>query len=142
MDNFLESLGHCNGFKFTKQHRLLVAADFKSVFDQVNFKIHQPNLLCFVSIRQPQTSLQRLESRLGIAITKKKVKRAHDRNRIKRLARECFRLNQHQLLVPVDMVLTVKQSPIQLSNLEVTDQIQKTLTLINRKLQSHANSTT
>ncbi|TCP13893.1 ribonuclease P protein component [Bisgaardia hudsonensis] len=35
--------------------------------------------------------------RLGLAIPKKHLKRAHDRNRVKRISRESFRLLQHQL---------------------------------------------
>lgn len=35
--------------------------------------------------------------RLGLAIAKKNVKRAVDRNRIKRSARESFRLQQHEI---------------------------------------------
>lgn len=31
--------------------------------------------------------------RLGLAIAKKQIKRAHERNRVKRLLRECFRAN-------------------------------------------------
>ena len=35
--------------------------------------------------------------RLGLTVAKKHLKRAHDRNRIKRLVRESFRLSQHNL---------------------------------------------
>ena len=36
-------------------------------------------------------------ARLGLVTSKKKAKRAVDRNLVKRLARETFRLHQHQL---------------------------------------------
>ncbi|STO63775.1 ribonuclease P [Haemophilus parahaemolyticus] len=35
--------------------------------------------------------------RLGLTVAKKHLKRAHDRNRIKRIVRESFRLKQHEL---------------------------------------------
>ena len=37
------------------------------------------------------------QARLGLAIAKKRAKRAVDRNRIKRVARESFRYHQQQL---------------------------------------------
>ena len=43
--------------------------------------------------------------RLGISISKKKVRKAHDRNRLKRLLREAFRLNKAALPAGVDLVV-------------------------------------
>lgn len=45
--------------------------------------------------------------RLGMAISKKKCPRSVDRNHVKRLIRERFRLNQHQLS-GVDLVVLLK----------------------------------
>ena len=45
--------------------------------------------------------------RLGMAVSKKKIKRAVRRNLIKRIIREQFRLHQHQLPA-VDMVVMAK----------------------------------
>lgn len=47
-------------------------------------------------------------SRLGLAIPKKNAKRAIDRNRIKRLIRENFRLSDVE--IPVDMVVKLHLS--------------------------------
>lgn len=44
-------------------------------------------------------------ARLGISIGRKKVKRATERNRIKRLVREAFRLNKFDLPTGVDLVV-------------------------------------
>jgi len=38
-----------------------------------------------------------LRPRLGLALAKKQIKRAHERNRVKRLLRECFRANTQRL---------------------------------------------
>lgn len=46
--------------------------------------------------------------RLGITVSKKNVRKAHDRNRVKRLIRESFRLNQHKL-PHADIVVVVKK---------------------------------
>ncbi len=87
---------------FSKQQRLLAAADFNAVFNQPIKKIHSEHLLLFVGQGQHCP-------RLGLAITKKKLKRAHDRNQLKRHTKECFRLMQHQLPV-CDCVLIVKKN--------------------------------
>lgn len=47
-------------------------------------------------------------SRIGLTVAKKNVKRAHERNRIKRLTRESFRLRQHEL-PPMDFVVVAKE---------------------------------
>ena len=68
-----------------------------------------PSQFTFV-FQQPQragtpqiTILGRLNSlghpRIGLTVAKKNVRRAHERNRIKRLTRESFRLRQHELPV-------------------------------------------
>lgn len=56
--------------------------------------------------------------RLGLAIAKKHLKRAHERNRIKRLARESFRLHQAQM-APLDFVVMIRAGVDRLSNAEV-----------------------
>ncbi|WP_036378885.1 ribonuclease P protein component, partial [Moraxella catarrhalis] len=50
---------------------------------------------------------QGLSARLGLAITKKKLKKAVDRNRLKRLCRENFRHRQASW-VAIDVVVIVK----------------------------------
>lgn len=73
-------------FSFPKSARLLRPAEFKNVFDDpVRFSRHGVIVLA----RKTESTT----SRIGLAIAKKHVKRAHERNRIKRLARETFRLH-------------------------------------------------
>ncbi len=43
-------------------------------------------------------------ARLGLAISKKHARRSVDRNRIKRIAREAFRISKHRL-PPVDIIV-------------------------------------
>lgn len=86
---------------FNKQKRLLEPSEYQKVFDAPLKKIHSQHLLLFVATGQTQ-------ARLGLAITKKKLKLAVSRNHLKRLSREYFRLNAHQLGA-VDVVLIVKK---------------------------------
>jgi ribonuclease P protein component len=76
-------------YSFSTDVRIRCAADYKNVFDGALFKVHQPHFL----LAKPSEQT----SRLGIVVAKKKVRRAHERNRIKRIARESFRLNQQAI---------------------------------------------
>ena len=134
-------------FKFDKSQRLLTPKDFKAMSGRytktdenqsqpvVIFKIHQANLLFFVKVVLSDTQKQTLVSRLGLAITKKKVKRAHERNRIKRLTREYFRLHQHQLNAQVDILLTIKQFSDDMPNEAIAQQLAMGFNLINDKIR-------
>lgn len=43
--------------------------------------------------------------RLGLSVSRKRVRRAHDRNRVKRLLREAFRLGKSELPAGLDLVV-------------------------------------
>lgn len=88
---------------FAKTQRLLKAGEFRTVFDHPSKKIHSEHFLLFVAQQDSQC-------RLGLAITKKKLRCATDRNYVKRQAREIFRLSQYHLPC-VDCVLIIKKNP-------------------------------
>lgn len=50
-------------------------------------------------------------SRLGIVIPKRVIKKAHDRNRLKRFVREIFRLEKNRLNQPIDLVMRLHTCP-------------------------------
>jgi ribonuclease P protein component len=56
--------------------------------------------------------------RIGFAIAKKSVRKAHERTRIKRIARESFRLCQYKIPA-MDFVVIVRKGVIALSNNEL-----------------------
>ena len=103
-------------FSFTKSHRLLTPTVFRHVFDAPDRKLHQAHLMAFV--RQNDN----LGPRIGMAITKKKVPTAVNRNKVKRHIRERFRHVSSELK-SMDIVFIVKKSVNDLSNKKLDKQI-------------------
>lgn len=58
---------------------------------------------------------QKTHPRLGLVVMKKRLKHAVQRNRIKRLARESFRLHAHKL-PEIDIVLLVRDGIAEIDN--------------------------
>ncbi|MDH5433119.1 MAG: ribonuclease P protein component [Gammaproteobacteria bacterium] len=87
-------------YKFQRELRLLGKKDFDRVFEKA-FRVTSKGF----------TMLARLNAqpfpRLGLVIAKKNVKLANQRNLIKRLIREKFRLNQY-LLDNYDLVILTR----------------------------------
>lgn len=52
-------------------------------------------------------------SRLGIAVSRKTMRRSVWRNRFKRLVRETFRLRQHEFPAPVEVVAIARDASLQ-----------------------------
>ncbi len=77
-------------YRFPKSHRLLKAAEYEAVFAAARVSSDR----CF-TILMRANALD--HPRLGLAVSKRKVKKATARNRLKRIVRESFRLNQHHL---------------------------------------------
>lgn len=88
-------------FRFPRRLRLLTGRDFQNVFDDVQLKVpDQPILI----LARPNDSGQ---PRLGFVISKKNVRKAVKRNRVRRIIRESFRLNQHNLPA-VDIIILAR----------------------------------
>lgn len=60
---------------------------------------------CFLVLARPNSLAI---ARLGLAVSKKNNRRAVDRNRVKRVIRESFRIHQHQLS-GFDLVVVTRQ---------------------------------
>jgi len=97
-----------NQAHFPKCAKLLKPAEYKHVFNTANriSDRHLTIFYCANDLNQP---------RLGLAISKKVSKLAVDRNRIKRLARETFRLKQSTLPM-VDIVVLARPSAVKTDN--------------------------
>ena len=106
-------------YGFPKELRLNRAAEYKAVFSKAKYKVSCRYLLIFA------IDSARSHSRLGVIVGKKNVAKAVQRNRIKRLLRTSFRLNQ-DLLGSVDIVILARSNLGSLNNNSITE---KTLLL-------------
>ena len=96
---------------FSREVRLLTPTHFEFVFKNATPAV-SPNLTILARHNDVVTP------RLGITVAKKRVKKAHDRNRVKRIIRESFR-NQKQSLPNVDIVVVGKSGLDKLTNQEL-----------------------
>lgn len=90
-------------FIFSKEQRLLNSKDYTHVFTASERKSSDSY---FTVLRR--FSLSEKYSRLGVVVAKKNIRRAHERNRVKRLIRESFRY--YQWPNSYDVVVLAKHS--------------------------------
>ncbi len=90
-----------NSLRFSKQAKLLKTDEFSSVF---NFR-KRISAHYLVMHYQPNSQEQ---ARLGLVVGKKTCKLAVDRNYMRRVLREFFRTQQHQIS-HVDLVVRVQK---------------------------------
>ena len=77
--------------RFPRQVRLLQSADYQAVFKSADCKSSDKYFTILARTNQSPYP------RLGMAITKKKIKRAVDRHGLKRLIRESFRRHKVEM---------------------------------------------
>lgn len=99
-------------FLFSKQQRLLAAREFSALFADAPIRASHPCFLVLCNLNSFE------KARLGLVIAKKQIKKSHDRNRIKRLIRESFRLQQHKL-PHIDAIVLARKGADALSNSEI-----------------------
>ena len=120
-------------FAFSKYLRLLNASDYKAVFDDAPFRASNQHLLV---LSKPN---QKPQPRLGLVIAKKNVRLAVQRNRIKRILRESFRLNQHQLPC-LDFVVLARRNLDSLDNQQLHELFHKQWQKIINKVNNDGAS--
>jgi len=101
---------------YTKQDRLLKRAEFLRL-KKTGKKIQGRLFIAITALNGKQ------RSRLGITVTRK-VGKSSQRNRIKRLAREFFRLNRRQLAKNWDINIIAKNKAAEASNSEIAADLQ------------------
>ncbi|HMT81637.1 MAG TPA: ribonuclease P protein component [Azonexus sp.] len=98
---------------FARRYRLTKTDEFSSVF---GFRrAIRGKLLMLHYQPRPEGNT---EARLGVVVAKKLLKRAVDRNRVKRVVREQFRL--HRATLPgIDLVVRLATKPISLEGAQL-----------------------
>jgi ribonuclease P protein component len=104
---------------------LLTPAQFKSVFSNpIKASSAEITLLAIPNSEQ--------HPRLGLTVAKRYVKRANQRNRIKRVIRDSFRLNQHDI-PHLDIVVLVRNGVMEMENAEINKLIEKLWRKLSRR---------
>ncbi|ABE57050.1 ribonuclease P protein component [Shewanella denitrificans OS217] len=112
-------------YTFSRELRLLTPAQFKSVFSNpIKASSAEITLLAIPNIEQ--------HPRLGLTVAKRFVKRANQRNRIKRVIRESFRLNQHDIPA-LDIVVLVRNGVMEMENADLNKLIEKLWRKLSRR---------
>lgn len=88
---------------FPREARLLSGVEFKRVFDARQVESNRYFRIHWAEPADRAASAPRL----GLAIAKRVARRAVDRNRIRRVARETFRLRRQQLR-PADYIVLAR----------------------------------
>lgn len=115
-------------FSFRPKHRLLNKNDFGRVFNKVDHRVGKGPIL--ILARKNQFD----HPRLGLVIRKKFLKRAVDRNRLKRLSRENFRLRQHQI-ANLDIILMNRSGCEEKTNGQLNQYIESALNALPAKVE-------
>lgn len=124
-------LGHCvkqTQYSFPRQLRLLNSAQFQAIFRDTACRSSDRFLTVIARPNQQQLP------RLGLAISKKAIKTAVARNRIKRLVRESFRQHQQELS-GLDIVVMARPDALQADNPELGASLQAHWQRLQRRLQ-------
>jgi ribonuclease P protein component len=116
-------------FQFPKTVRLLTAKDYSDVFQAVDVRVSSKHFLILARGKSLPTA------RLGIIVAKKNVKLAVQRNRVKRLLRESFRLRQ-TTLPNLDLVVLAKKGIDRLDNPDCASELQFLWNKLSRKVEN------
>lgn len=107
--------------RFSRNARLTDAFQYKRVFDKNDRSVDR---YWTVLSRENKQQGQAMPARLGMAVAKKCARRAVDRNRLKRLARESFRQHKHSM-TGFDIVLLARLASVNASNQDILLSLEK-----------------
>lgn len=114
--------------KFGRNQRLLKSADFNHVFEFNSCKISHSYYLILAKPNRLTSS------RLGLVIGKKNINKAVNRNAIKRLVRESFRLSNTPC--SVDIVFLARKGADKVTSRELALLLQQSWCRLSRRLEN------
>ena len=100
---------------FAKKNRLLTKSDYDHVFNQAKKLVTSD----FVVLYRENTAGH---ARLGLALSKRIIAKAHHRNRVKRLLRESFRTHS---LPAIDIVILARTGVANVQNSVIITRLSK-----------------
>lgn len=115
-------------YRLVKQAKMIKTDDFSSVF---NFR-KRFSLQYLVMHYQPN-ALQR--ARLGLVVGKKTAKLAVSRNYMRRVLREFFRLNQHQIC-HVDLIIRVQKKFDKSNFIQIKQEFDTLIAKLNQRVSA------
>lgn len=110
---------------FPRTYRLVSEQDFQSVFAKP-LKVSHRYLLALISTNPLS------HPRLGLVVAKRRLKRAVDRNRFRRIARESFR-HHKDMLKGLDIIILIRSECSALDNKAWRDDVDKLWQMISLK---------
>jgi ribonuclease P protein component len=117
------------GNSFPARYRLANADDYKPVFDK---SLRSSDAYLTVLAHQKKEG----ETRLGLAISRKNVRRAAARNRIKRQIRESFRLNRCRM-INLDIVVMARSAASGADRKTLRASIEKHWDILKKRCDSY-----
>ncbi len=113
---------------FNKKAKLIKTDEFSSVF---NFRKRITSLYLAIHY-QPN---QQQHARLGLVVGKKTAKLAVDRNYMRRVLRELFRIHQHEIC-HVDLVIRVQKKFEPVDYIQIKQQFDLLVNKMNQRISS------
>lgn len=124
-----------NTKRFPRHARLLLPAEYNRVF-AAGKRVSGPAVTLVLALRE---SLDQ-PARLGLALAKKQLKRAHERNRVKRLLREVFR-HRAPALIGCDVVALARTAAQTMTNDALRTELERLISKAVEFCQSSSAAT-
>ena len=125
-------------FAFPRQCKLRRKQDFDAVFAEASKVSYKYLLLLFrpksFLASSPDSALEiNNEPRLGLVISKQRVRKAVDRNHVRRIIRESFR-HHKALLTGLDLIVLIRSQGNFLENASLREDIDRLWQMVKQKI--------